>query len=223
MNRTELENVEKEKFLKMSSEEFDKYMCATYSDLFRDRTKPMNVTCMCWGFSIGPGWYFILDQLCKQVTEIQKVSGLQVIFDQVKEKFGSARFYFHIDSSNNTLKSDDQVHMWCDIIHNIFSKAENETDVTCENCGKSYYHEKINIGSWVYGQCKDCLSKGKDGMKEEVEFSLKRKEEIKEYSDLLYEMYHIDRKFLKARMQEVKKIVEEKRNQKTNEMKEDNK
>jgi len=34
-------------FLSMTPEMFDQYMCQTYPRLFRDRTKPMNQTCMC--------------------------------------------------------------------------------------------------------------------------------------------------------------------------------
>lgn len=85
-----------ERFLKMSEEEYDKYMCTTYSFAFGHRGKPMSQTCMCWGFCIGKGWYYLLDRLCYKLSIMQKHTGYGVIFDQIKEKYGTARFYYHI-------------------------------------------------------------------------------------------------------------------------------
>lgn len=81
-------------------------------------------TCMCWGFSHSDGWYDILEHLCEAATytystsievdeedgkrlglEVNdynqkyyfKVNPPQMIADQVKEKFGTLRFYYHLE------------------------------------------------------------------------------------------------------------------------------
>lgn len=47
--------------------ELDEKLCAKYPKLFRDRHAPMTVTCMCWGFDVGDGWYNIIDALCSNI------------------------------------------------------------------------------------------------------------------------------------------------------------
>ena len=48
-------------------QELDEKLCAKYPKLFRDRHAPMTVTCMCWGFDVGDGWYNIIDALCGNI------------------------------------------------------------------------------------------------------------------------------------------------------------
>ena len=69
---------------------FDKY------PMFRDRTKSIQESCMPWGIETGPGWYHILDYLCETLARIEERHGVEVIFDQVKEKYGTLRVYYHI-------------------------------------------------------------------------------------------------------------------------------
>ena len=45
----------------------DKYLCKKYPKIFADRYKPMNKTCMCWGFNHGDGWFLLLDSLCYSI------------------------------------------------------------------------------------------------------------------------------------------------------------
>lgn len=47
--------------------ELDEELCRKYPKLFRDRNAPMTVTCMCWGFDCGDGWYNIIDALCGNI------------------------------------------------------------------------------------------------------------------------------------------------------------
>lgn len=48
-------------------QELDEELCRKYPKLFRDRHAPMTVTCMCWGFDCGDGWYNIIDALCVNI------------------------------------------------------------------------------------------------------------------------------------------------------------
>ena len=99
------------------NEELDRKLCEAYPKLFADRNKPMSETAMCWGFSHGDGWYNIINALCANIqghidwierrreAEVKKGQegelGMprtpaveQVVVNQVKEKFGTLRFYY---------------------------------------------------------------------------------------------------------------------------------
>lgn len=41
-----------------------------YPLLFSDRTKPMQETCMCWGLTVGDGWYNLIDELCAKLEPL---------------------------------------------------------------------------------------------------------------------------------------------------------
>lgn len=116
-------------------QELDKLLCEKYPKMMVNRNKPMQETCMCWGFECGDGWYNILDQLMgniqhhidwnnknfeKGYTQYKQVP--QVTLDQVKEKFGTLRFYY--------TGGDD-------VIDGMVRMAESMSGVTCEECGNS--------------------------------------------------------------------------------------
>jgi len=141
----------------MSQKEFDEYMCRTYPEMFCERNLPMSETCMCWGFCIGPGWYNALDTLCHNLELIQKQTYIHVIFTQIKEKFGGARFYHRIDTTQCVLNNQD-IQSWTNIIDDCISRAEAACDHICASCGKDKY-DMININGWPYDICKDCYLK----------------------------------------------------------------
>jgi hypothetical protein len=94
--------------------------------MFVNRYKPMTETTMCWGFECGDGWFNIINQLCANIQhhidwKNRKEEVVpQVTVDQVKEKFGSLRFYF--------TGGDDY-------IRGMATMAESMSGVTCEQCG----------------------------------------------------------------------------------------
>lgn len=73
----------------------DDSLCQRYPDIFRDRHGTIYETGMCRGFCCGDGWYDIINRLCAEISN-QVDSGTMppVVASQVKEKFGSLRFYF---------------------------------------------------------------------------------------------------------------------------------
>lgn len=44
-------------------QELDELLCKKYPKMMVNRDKPMQETCMCWGFECRDGWFNILDQL----------------------------------------------------------------------------------------------------------------------------------------------------------------
>jgi hypothetical protein len=178
-------------------QELDKLLCEKYPKMMVNRNKPMQETCMCWGFECGNGWFNILDQLMgniqhhidwkekqrkwaidynylaaqckagnfnafeeanknltdeeyknKKLAEI--VAGdfrqvpesiPQVTLDQVKEKFGSLRFYY--------TGGDDY-------ISGLVSMAESMSGVTCEGCGNPGVQDGKG---WIRTECQPCAEK----------------------------------------------------------------
>ena len=44
-----------------------KYLYDTYPEIFQDKDKSAQETCMCWGFECGDGWFQIIDTLCSAI------------------------------------------------------------------------------------------------------------------------------------------------------------
>ena len=103
-----------------------------YED-WKDFTK----TLIGFGFECGDGWYKLLKNLIIKIAELDTEKLIRVM--QVKEKFGSLRFY--IGSSTEAI--DDLI--W---------QAEKESSETCDVCGGE---SKIkNKNGWFHNICDKC-------------------------------------------------------------------
>jgi len=124
-------------------QELDELLCKRYPKMMVNRNKNMQETCMCWGFECGDGWFDILDQLMGNIQHHidwknkKEVVVAQVTLDQVKEKFGTLRFYYS--------GGDDE-------ISGMVAMAESMSGVTCEECGSP---GKRVGGGWVSTLCKE--------------------------------------------------------------------
>jgi hypothetical protein len=154
--------------------ELDKLLCEKYPKMMVNRNKNMQETCMCWGFECGDGWFNILDQLMSNIQHHidwnnqnfdkgykQYKQVAQVTLDQVKEKFGTLRFYY--------TGGDD-------IIDGMVRMAESMSGCTCEECGNI---GKSRGGGWIHTYCESCETKRELAQKkasEEYEFKKLLKE-----------------------------------------------
>jgi hypothetical protein len=136
-------------------QELDEKLCKDYPKIFANRFGDMKETAMCWGFDCGDGWYNILNALCSNIQQHidwQKCRREyllkdnphdfeipneipQVVTDQIKEKFGTLRFYYH---------GGDYV------IDGMVRMAESMSAVMCETCGAP--GERRGRG-WIYTAC----------------------------------------------------------------------
>ena len=80
--------------------------------LFQNKDKPMTETCMCFGIECPKGWYYILEQLCTELeySNMESVAkwGMAIVAEQVKEKFGTLRFYFDVRNVDSNGKIDNE-------------------------------------------------------------------------------------------------------------------
>ena len=75
-----------------------KLLYTRYPEIFADRDAPLTDSLMGFGFCCGDGWFFILDNLCRCIrnhVEWRRRTDpdFSVRAVQVKEKFGTLRFY----------------------------------------------------------------------------------------------------------------------------------
>jgi hypothetical protein len=103
-----------------------------YPELFVQKGLSPSESPMAWGITCGDGWYDIIDTLCHRIvsytknkskhltSEANNVGEIVVEVVQVKEKFGTLRFYIS--------EGDD-------VIYELINFAEEMSAVTCEVCG----------------------------------------------------------------------------------------
>lgn len=127
------------------SPEKDKRLVEKYPKIFdkrNDSKYPIS-----YGFSCDDGWFNILDGACSLIQSrcdrIQRKEGkdIQVVAIQVKEKFGSLRFY--------TTGGDDYTS-------GIIAMAECLSSKICERCGDT---GELYTNGWWVTQCETCRKK----------------------------------------------------------------
>lgn len=129
--------------------ELDDKLCEDFPLLYADRRKSMQETCMCWGFP-GDGWEPLIRKLSEKLEPlIQKWCRENVDkFDQharasqVKEKFGTLRFYM----DGYTTKE----------MNELIREAELKSEETCEDCGAVGI---VFSDGWIRTLCLDCEKK----------------------------------------------------------------
>ena len=121
-------------------EKLEKELYKKYPKLFRQKDLSMQETCMNWGICTGNGWYWLIDNLCSCIQGyIDDNDKPQTEAVQVKEKFGSLRFY---------------VNGADEYIHGMISLAEDMSYSTCESCGCTT--DILHTSGWIKTLCKTC-------------------------------------------------------------------
>ena len=122
--------------------ELEDQLFEKYPKIFRQKDLPMTQTAMCWRFDGVPdSWYTILDVLCGLIqchVDSGKIS--QVEATQVKEKFGSARFY--TNTCDEVIDAYIEFAEW--MTGRICSRCGSDQDVSCKKTG------------WVNYLCANC-------------------------------------------------------------------
>jgi hypothetical protein len=93
---------------------------------------------MGFGFDCNDGWFYILWRLSA------RLEALKACAEQVKEKYGTLRFYFTCPAA-----AYDEAEAAVDF-------AELESAYTCEVCGRP---GRLNKGPWFVVRCAMCEEK----------------------------------------------------------------
>jgi len=93
---------------------------------------------------VDDGWYVIIDSLCECLQCINNQLGITVQTLQVKEKFGSLRFYTFTELG-------DVNPIWRTIINKLISNTEYKSAEICEKCGG--YGKLRNSKHWKKTLC----------------------------------------------------------------------
>ncbi|MGF6636517.1 hypothetical protein OKW39_003668 [Paraburkholderia sp. MM6662-R1] len=88
-----------------------------------------------WGFECGDGWYDLIDALCAALQNATANGAPQVVATQVKEKFGTLRFY----ASGHNSAQDGMIEL-----------AEMLSARLCELCGN---RGRLYRDEWIRTRC----------------------------------------------------------------------
>jgi hypothetical protein len=171
--------------------ELEKILVEKYPTLFKNYHGDPKVTCMSFGIETNDGWYSLLDHLFGYLTNLMETKLVvnytneyrdkhkdkkdfytnyhsykflppQIILDQVKEKFGTLRVYYHTYLVNEVpadvwgvLNLEDyykKLDRYNDKIDFAISYAEYQSSVTCEVTGKE---GKLYAKGWHQTLCEE--------------------------------------------------------------------
>lgn len=117
--------------------ELEEKLVRKFPRLYRDYGGSPQKTCMAFGFECGDGWFDLIEELSEKITKLSS----DVYAAQVKEKFGTLRFYVY--------HANDEVD-------EIIYEAEKRSAKTCEKCGNP---GKLRDNGWLITLCDYCYSK----------------------------------------------------------------
>lgn len=140
------------------SPELEKKLFEKYPELYTYKgTDGKSSDMTHYGFSHGDGWFNIIDCLSATISDTMKRhparkhlkpeefdETVQVRVTQVKEKFGSLRFY--VDNGSPE-------------VYSVITMAEMMSSRTCETCGSPGTRRS---GGWVKVRCDVCEAKKND-------------------------------------------------------------
>jgi len=124
-------------------EELQLKLQTEFPTIFQDLYGDPKSTCMAFGIETGDGWFNLIHELCTKLTEL----GLGPNFkaDQIKEKYGTLRFYYSGAPKDNGPAIDE-----------LILDAENKSERTCETCSAE---GEINTKDfWISVRCEKCRS-----------------------------------------------------------------
>ena len=136
-------------------EELEIQLANDYSFMKRNKIEDSNIY-QRWGCECADGWYQLLCNLCQEITDAYSNAGMpiDIVVEQVKEKFTSLRFYYSFEEMPSSIQAIDSLNdgfgirfqSQCETdndekkklrsdIAQIVRKYENKSKFVCECCG----------------------------------------------------------------------------------------
>ena len=120
-----------------------------------------------FGVECRDGWYDLITELCEEIMKAYTDEGrpMDLVVDQIKEKYGTLRFYYHFGGQSETIQSLDVMGVggirmmsksvpFEDKIASIVAKYEEKSAHICEDCGSPGVL-RPDLG-WVLTLCDAC-------------------------------------------------------------------
>lgn len=132
-----------------------------------------------WGCECSDGWYELIHQCCQQITEKYHQEDIEIDFvpAQIKEKFGTLRFYFGYEDAPCGIAAFDFLNDGTSIrfepdsegcsekkklfrreISDIVKATEAKSRTVCEFCGKETTVCLRKDLRWVKTLCDSCYN-----------------------------------------------------------------
>lgn len=114
-----------------------------------------------FGCECDNGWFDLIYSLCTEITGVYKKHGIpiDITVEQVKEKYGSLRFYYSVQKPNHeTVFSDKEKEAHNDV-RKLVNQWEKKSETVCEKCGNQGILRSDL--SWIQTLCDDCYNKKK--------------------------------------------------------------
>ncbi len=161
----------------------DNFLSENYPRIFEERSLTVYQSCMGRGFECGNGWFPLIDLLCHKIQNYIDTYNRynkpearipQVVFLQVKEKFGGLRIYH---------KGGDA---YCE---GLISMAESISYSFCEICGTGGCLHVGHTSGWIQSVCKECSKRTKRPIKMDTEIQKMLAKAIQQDDKRLMEFY----------------------------------
>jgi hypothetical protein len=122
-----------------------------------------------YGCDCNDGWYEVIRGLCRDIADAYAERGLEpdVVPEQIKEKFGTLRFYYSLSSTGESplvldfLGSGDSLTFSPNqsemgkVVREIVNKWQKASAQTCEFCGVA---GELRDLLWIRTLCEECYA-----------------------------------------------------------------
>lgn len=142
--------------------ELQNQLVASHPTIFREVNGIPDQTCMAFGIECGDGWHDLIETLCEQIdASVEWANRLfpdlkfGVVAAQVKEKYGSLRFYVDfIYDINLEPHQMEKIGRFTQEINGMIRMVEALSAKTCETCGGSCSRNTQRL--FPHAQCVTC-------------------------------------------------------------------
>lgn len=116
--------------------ELEDQLVRQYPKILQECRGDSRKTCMAYGIECSDGWFQLLNVGMKHLQRICQISELELVAKQIKQKFGTLRFYYEITKSANSNKVPIQVQERASkLIAAVISDMEDQSAFICEETG----------------------------------------------------------------------------------------
>ncbi len=137
-------------------EENEQKLMKDHPEIFRSMYDSNTRLPIMFGIECKDGWYSIIDSLCNTIELICRQKDCEIPeAHQVKEKWGSLRFYVGDVDDSAFEKIDGAINM-----------SEEQSLHTCEMCGSTSDDVELRKDGWWRVRCDDCYQTSMERMKE---------------------------------------------------------